>query len=213
MRHNKKKGMKLGTDASHTKAIKKSLLRALFINDRIKTLESRAKAVRGEVDRVITWAKKGDLASRRLAIAKVGDANLVSELFAKAAQGMWQDRNGGYTRLLKLGPRRGDAAEVVILEIVTEPVAPKTAAKTSVRSVKKVEKTEEPKVEETAEEVVTPAEETATQTDQVEEVAEVEETKTEEPAAEEAEADEASAETAPEAEAESEADKSEVEGE
>ena len=77
MRHNKKKGMKLGTDASHTKAMKKSLVQALFQNDRIKTIESRAKAIRPEVDRVITWAKRGDLHARRLAIAKVGDAELV----------------------------------------------------------------------------------------------------------------------------------------
>ena len=125
MRHNKKRGMKLGTDASHTKAMKKSLIRALFENDRIKTLDVRAKAIRPEVDKVITWAKKGDIASRRLAIAKVGDKELVREVFEKAAQGMWADRNGGYTRIMKLGPRKGDAAEVVIMELVTEPVTPK----------------------------------------------------------------------------------------
>ena len=89
MRHNKKRGMKLGTDASHTKAIKKSLIQALFTNDRIKTLDVRAKAVRGEVDKVITWAKRGDLHARRLAMAKVGNAELVREVFDKAAQGMW----------------------------------------------------------------------------------------------------------------------------
>jgi large subunit ribosomal protein L17 len=77
MRHNKKRGMKLGTDASHTKAMKKSLVGALLANDRIKTLDSRAKAIRPDVDRVITWEKKGDLASRRLAIAKVGDKEIV----------------------------------------------------------------------------------------------------------------------------------------
>ena len=66
MRHNKKRGMKLGTDASHTKAMKKSLIQALLANDRIKTLDVRAKAIRPDVDKVITWAKKGDLASRRL---------------------------------------------------------------------------------------------------------------------------------------------------
>lgn len=135
MRHNKKRGMKLGTDASHTKAMKKSLIRALFENDRIKTLDQRAKAVRGDVDKVITWAKKGDIASRRLAIAKVGDKELVREVFEKAAQGMWADRNGGYTRIMKLGPRKGDAAEVVILELVTEPVAPKAAPKAKVTKV------------------------------------------------------------------------------
>ncbi len=127
MRHNKKRGMKLGTDASHTKAMKKSLVGALLANDRIKTLESLAKAIRPDVDRVITWAKKGDLASRRLAIAKVGDKELVREVFEKAAQGMWGDRNGGYTRIMKLGRRKGDNAEVVIIELVNEPVQAKAA--------------------------------------------------------------------------------------
>lgn len=134
MRHNKKRGMKLGTDAAHTKAMKKSLVAALLANDRIKTLEPRAKAIRPDVDRVITWAKKGDLASRRLAIAKVGDKEIVREVFEKAAQGVWEGRNGGYTRIMKLGPRKGDAAEVVIIELVTEPVQSKKAATT----VKKV---------------------------------------------------------------------------
>ena len=138
MRHNKKHGMKLGTDASHTKAIKKSLVRALFENDRIKTLDQRAKAIRPDVDRIITWAKKGDLASRRNAIAKMGNADLVREVFEKAAQGMWADRNGGYTRIMKLGPRKGDAAEVVIIELVTEPVK-KKAAKSSVTKVTKAD--------------------------------------------------------------------------
>jgi large subunit ribosomal protein L17 len=119
--------MKLGTDASHTKAMKKSLVGALLLNDRIKTLDSRAKAIRPDVDRVITWAKKGDLASRRLAIAKVGDKEIVREIFDKAAQGMWADRNGGYTRIMKLGRRKGDNAEVVIIELVNEPVQPKAA--------------------------------------------------------------------------------------
>jgi large subunit ribosomal protein L17 len=129
--------MKLGTDASHTKAMKKSLVGALLANDRIKTLDSRAKAIRPDVDRVITWAKKGDLASRRLAIAKVGDKEIVREVFEKAAQGMWADRNGGYTRIMKLGRRKGDNAEVVIIELVTEPVATKAAP-----AVTKVEEAE-----------------------------------------------------------------------
>ena len=158
MRHNKKRGMKLGTDASHTKAMKKSLVLALFQNDRIKTLDSRAKAIRGDVDKVITWAKKGDLHSRRLAIAKVGDKEVVREVFEKAAQGMWSDRNGGYTRIMKLGPRKGDGAEVVVMELVTEPVQPKA----KVTKVTKVEEApvEEPKAEEPAAEEA-PAEESA----------------------------------------------------
>ena len=131
MRHNKKSGMKLGTDASHTKAIKKGLVASLLANDRIKTTVQRAKAIRPDVDKVVTWAKKGDLHSRRLAIAKVGDAEIVREVFEKAAQGMWADRDGGYTRIMKLGNRKGDNAEVVIIEMVTEPVRKKAkAAKT-----------------------------------------------------------------------------------
>ncbi|WP_448983140.1 50S ribosomal protein L17 [Olsenella uli] len=141
MRHNKKKGMKLGTDASHTRAMKKNLVASLLANDRIKTLDVRAKAIRPDVDKVITWAKKGDIHSRRLAIAKVGDKEVVREVFDKAAQGMWADRSGGYTRIMKLGPRKGDAAEVVIIELVTEPVASK-APKTSVKKVARVEKVE-----------------------------------------------------------------------
>ena len=145
MRHNVKKGLKLGTDASHTKAMKKSLAKALFENDRIKTTETRAKALRSFAEPIITWAKKGDLHSRRLAIAKLGDKQLVAELFDKAAQGMWADRNGGYTRIMKLGRRKGDNAEMVIIEIVSEPVAKKAAKKAT--APKKVEA----EVEETAE--------------------------------------------------------------
>ena len=140
MRHYKKSGMKLGTDASHTKAMKKSLCQALFANDRIKTTLPRAKA---------TWAKRGDLHSRRLAIAKLGDKELVREVFEKAAQGMWEGRNGGYTRIMKLGPRKGDNAEVAIIEIVTEPVAAK-APKAEATKVTKVE--EAPAEEQPAEE-------------------------------------------------------------
>lgn len=140
MRHNKKRGMKLGANAAHTKAMKRSLLSSLLANDRIKTLDVRAKAIRPEVDKVITWAKRGDLHSRRLAIAKVGDKELVREVFEKAAQGLWADRNGGYTRIMKLGPRKGDAAEVVIIEIVTEAVKGATTAT-------KVEKVEEKSAE------------------------------------------------------------------
>ena len=164
MRHYKK-GRKLGTDASHTKAMKKSLLVAIFTNDRIKTIESRAKEIRSEVDRVITWAKKGDLHSRRLAIAKVGDKELVREVFEKTAQGMWADRNGGYTRIMKLGPRKGDNAPMVIIELVTEACTPKVKAEAP------VEETAPVAAEETAEvaEEAVEAEEAA-----VEETAEAE---------------------------------------
>ncbi len=176
MRHNKKRGMKLGTDASHTKAMKRSLVRALFENDRIKTIDVRAKAIRADVDHVITWAKKGDVASRRLAIATVGDKDIVREVFDKAQQGMWADRNGGYTRIMKLGPRKGDGAEIVIMELVTEPVKAKAKKAAPAARVTKVVEApaEEPKAEET---------------EVVEEVAEVEDTAAEEAPAEEEKAE------------------------
>ena len=145
MRHNVKKGLKLGTDASHTKAMKKSLAKALFENDRIKTTETRAKALRSVVDPIITWAKKGDLHSRRLAIAKLGDKQLVAEIFDKAAQGMWQDRNGGYTRIIKLNQRQGDASQKAILEWVDWTPASTEAPVTEAKAESKPEDKKEEK--------------------------------------------------------------------
>ena len=154
MRHYKK-GRKLGTDFAHTKAMKRSLVQALFLNDRIKTIESRAKEIRPDVDKIITWAKKGDLHSRRLAIAALGnDKELVREIFEKVEQGMFADRQGGYTRIMKLGNRKGDNAPMVIMELVTEPVAKKAEKPAAKKAApKKVEAAEEPKAEEAAEAV------------------------------------------------------------
>ena len=154
MRHNYK-GRKLGTDFAHTKAMKRSLVQALFLNDRIKTIESRAKEIRPDVDKIITWAKKGDLHSRRLAIAALGnDKELVREVFEKVEQGMFADRQGGYTRIMKLGNRKGDNAPMVIMELVTEPVAKKAEKPAAKKAApKKVEAVEEPKAEEAAEAV------------------------------------------------------------
>ena len=154
MRHNYK-GRKLGTDFAHTKAMKRSLVQALFLNDRIKTIESRAKEIRPDVDKIITWAKKGDLHSRRLAIAALGnDKELVREIFEKVEQGMFADRQGGYTRIMKLGNRKGDNAPMVIMELVTEPVAKKAEKPAAKKAApKKVEAVEEPKAEEAAESV------------------------------------------------------------
>ena len=153
MRHNYK-GRKLGTDFAPTKAMKRSLVQALFLNDRIKTIESRAKEIRPDVDKIITWAKKGDLHSRRLAIAALGnDKELVREIFEKVAQGMFADRQGGYTRIMKLGNRKGDNAPMVIMELCTEPVAKKAEKAAAPKAApKKVEAVEEPKAEEKAEE-------------------------------------------------------------
>ena len=128
MRHNEKRGLKIGTDTAHTKAMKRNLVTSLFLNDRIKTTEARAKAIRGDVDRIITWAKRGDLHSRRLAIAKLNNKEIVREIFEKVEQGMWADRTCGFTRIMKLGTRKGDNASMVIIELVTEPCVPKVKA-------------------------------------------------------------------------------------
>ena len=172
MRHNYK-GRKLGTDYSHTKAMKRSLVSALFLNDRIKTIESRAKEIRGDVDKIITWAKRGDLHSRRLAMAALGnDSELVREIFEKVEQGMFADRQGGYTRIIKLGPRKGDNAPMVIMELITEALpAKKTKAAPAKAKATKVAPAEEK--EEKAEEVAPEAEEVKeeTATEVVEEAA------------------------------------------
>ena len=150
MRHYKK-GRKLGTDISHTKAMKRSLVKSLFLNDRIKTIESRAKEIRPDVDKIITWAKKGDLHSRRLAIAALGnDSELVREIFEKAAQGMWGDRQGGYTRIMKLGYRKGDNAPMVIMELIAE----RNIAKAKAEAPQPAAKAAEPVAEEAVEEII-----------------------------------------------------------
>ena len=191
MRHNKK-GRKLGTDWSHTKAMKRSLVKSLFQNDRIKTVEERAKEIRPDVDKIITWAKKGDLHSRRLAIAALGnDKELVREIFEKVEKGMFADRNGGYTRIMKLGYRKGDNASMVIMELCTEPVkkeekaapAKKAAPKKVVEEAPAEEAVEAEEATEAAEEVAEVAEEAAAE-------AEAEEVPAEEAAAEEASAEE-----------------------
>ena len=153
MRHYKK-GRKLGTDKSHTKAMKRSLVSALFLNDRIKTIEARAKEIRGDVDKIIGWAKKGDLHSRRLAIAALGgDKYLVQEIFEKVDQGMFQERNSGYTRIVKLGVRKGDNASMVLIELINEGKKKATpAAKDDKKKADKKDNAKKEKVEDKKEE-------------------------------------------------------------
>lgn len=116
MRH-AKKGHRLGTDASHRTAMLRSLAAALLEHERIKTTELRAKEVRALVEGLISLGKRGDVHSRRLALAELGDRALVHKLFADVAP-RYAEREGGYTRILKLGPRKGDNAAMVIMELV-----------------------------------------------------------------------------------------------
>jgi large subunit ribosomal protein L17 len=129
MRH-LKKGKQIGSDAAHGKAILRSLALALLTHERIKTTEMRAKEVRGLVDRIITWGKRGDVHSRRLIIAALGgEKKLINPSTGKQDLEVsyrvmhdiaprFAERDGGYTRILKLGPRKGDNASMVILELV-----------------------------------------------------------------------------------------------
>ncbi len=116
MRH-AKKGRKLGTDTSHHWAILRGLAREIFEHSKIKTTEARAKEVRTLVDNIVTLAKKGDVHSRREVLTIIEDRALVHKIFAEIAP-RFGERNGGYTRILKIGPRLGDAAPMVLIELV-----------------------------------------------------------------------------------------------
>ena len=108
---------KLGRDSAHRKAMLRNLVTDLLREGRIQTTEFRAKEARRQAEKIITLGKRGDLHARRQAMAYIYDESVVTKLFEEIAP-KYADRQGGYTRILKLGPRRGDAAEVVFLELV-----------------------------------------------------------------------------------------------
>jgi large subunit ribosomal protein L17 len=116
MRH-RRVGKKLGRDSAHRKALYSNLAGALIEHGRIKTTEAKAKAVKPFAEQMITLGKRGDLHARRLALAELRSQDVVHQLFADVAP-RFADRPGGYTRIVKLGPRIGDAAEMVYLELV-----------------------------------------------------------------------------------------------
>jgi large subunit ribosomal protein L17 len=116
MRHHRV-GKKLGRDSAHRKALYSNLAGALIEHGRIKTTEAKAKAVKPFAEQMITLGKRGDLHARRLALAELRSQDVVHQLFADVAP-RFADRPGGYTRIVKLGPRLGDAAEMVYLELV-----------------------------------------------------------------------------------------------
>jgi len=116
MRH-RVAGRRLKRSSGHRRALFRNLVTELFRHGRVRTTEAKAKAVRGEAERLITLAKRGDLHARRQVLRTITDAQVVKELFDEIAP-RYQERPGGYTRLVKLGPRLGDAAPMVILELV-----------------------------------------------------------------------------------------------
>jgi large subunit ribosomal protein L17 len=117
MRHQKTRH-KLSRDSAHRKALLRNLCKEVIEHERIKTSQAKAKAVKPEVEKLITLAKRGDLHARRLALSALGqDKFIVHKLFEEVAP-RYETRPGGYTRILKLGPRRSDSTEMVFLELV-----------------------------------------------------------------------------------------------
>jgi large subunit ribosomal protein L17 len=117
MRHGKKRH-KLSRDSAHRKSLLKNLSRDLIEHERIETSQAKAKAVKPEVEKLITLAKRGDLHARRQALSALGqDRFVVHKLFEEVAP-RYSERPGGYTRITKLGPRRSDSTEMVVLELV-----------------------------------------------------------------------------------------------
>jgi large subunit ribosomal protein L17 len=116
MRHHRA-GKKLGRDAAHRRALYANLAGSLIEHGRIKTTEAKAKAVKPFAEQMITLGKRGDLAARRQALSRLRSQDVVHVLFSEVAP-RFTDRPGGYTRIVKLGPRAGDAAEMVYLELV-----------------------------------------------------------------------------------------------
>jgi large subunit ribosomal protein L17 len=116
VRH-QRKGKKLGRDSAHRKALYSNLAGSLIEHGRIKTTEAKAKAVKPIAEKMITLGRRGDLAARRQALAYLRSQEVVHHLFAEVAP-RFADRPGGYSRIVKIGPRYGDAAEMVYLELV-----------------------------------------------------------------------------------------------
>ena len=116
MRHGKR-GRKLGRTASHKRATMNNLATSLFMHGIIRTTKPKAKELRGVAERLITFAKRGDLHARRQVLRRIRNKVVVAKLFDEIAP-TFVDRQGGYTRVLSLGPRRGDATEVCVIELV-----------------------------------------------------------------------------------------------
>jgi large subunit ribosomal protein L17 len=157
------KGPRLGGGPAHERLLLANLAAALFTHKSIKTTETKAKRMRPLTERLITFAKRGDLHARRRVLAVIGDKAVVHELFTEIAP-LMAEREGGYTRITKLGFRKGDNAPMVQIELVLEPVvakkkaAPKSSAKAEAPAADEAEVVEETPAEESAAEAETAAE-------------------------------------------------------
>ena len=117
MRH-RKKGRELSRTATHRQALLRNLVTSLFRHERVETTTAKAKELRPYAERLITLARRGDVHSRRLAGRKIQDREVLGKLFEDIAP-RYEERPGGYTRILKVGHRKGDAAEMSLIELVS----------------------------------------------------------------------------------------------
>ncbi|MEU4271350.1 50S ribosomal protein L17 [Streptomyces sp. NPDC026092] len=156
------KGARLGGSAAHERLLLANLAKSLFEHGRITTTEAKARRLRPVAERLITKAKKGDIHNRRLVLQTITDKGIVHTLFTEIAP-RYSERPGGYTRITKIGNRRGDNAPMAVIELVEGEIAKKAtvaeaeaAAKRAVKEADEAAKVEDTKVEDAAE---APAEE------------------------------------------------------
>ena len=174
------KGPRLGGGPAHERLLLANLATALFTHKRITTTETKAKRLRPLAERLVTFAKRGDLHARRRVMTVVRDKTAVHELFTEIAP-LVAEREGGYTRITKIGNRKGDNAPMAVIELVLEPVnpKPKSAKKTAAAAAAAAPAADEAPAEETVEEPT--ADETAadesTEAASTDEAAESDETK------------------------------------
>ena len=124
------KGPRLGSGPAHQKLMLGGLAAALFEHEKVRTTESKAKALRPLAERLITFAKRGDVHARRQVLRVIPDRDVVHRLFEEIAPRM-AERTGGYTRILKLGPRRGDGAPMAVIELADRTVEEEPAGATA----------------------------------------------------------------------------------
>ena len=155
MRH-QKRTLKLSRTSQHRDAMLANLVASLIIHKRIKTTLAKAKAARPLAEKLVTLGKSGTLHDRRLAIAKIGQKDAVATLFNSIAPS-FKDRNGGYTRIIKLGPRNSDSAKIALLEWVDFVVEEETAPAATTPKADKPEADEKPAKAEKAEKAEKPA--------------------------------------------------------
>ncbi|WP_394278967.1 50S ribosomal protein L17 [Microbacterium sp.] len=145
------KGARLGGGPAHERLMLANLAASLFTHKSITTTETKAKRLRPFAERLVTFAKRGDLHARRRVLSVIGDKNVVHELFAEIAP-LVAEREGGYTRITKVGNRKGDNAPMAVIELVLEPVTPKAkSSKKAAAAAPAAAAVEEPAAEETVE--------------------------------------------------------------